>query len=106
MNTLRQNLLYYKKGLINENEFIRDTVAWSDARCSNKGLLTAELIKAIILEISKRYDSAINLSDIFPQFTPAYLSNLKKGKMQRITNKVILLCEILEINIGEYLIIK
>lgn len=105
MNELTDILRKFDHGYDNLFETKPKLIAWSDARCSTRGKLTPELIKAISQKIEDDYTTARGFCTLHATFTPGYLSNLKKGNKQRVTNKVILLCEALGIRISEFVIL-
>ncbi len=85
--------------------YISALIGWADARCETRGKLTPELIAAIQDGIKEGYFSAKHFCACHASFTPGYISNLYKGKKQRITPKVAVLCDILKIKINEFVIL-
>ncbi len=104
MNNLRQILHEYGHTIGKEN-CIDQIIGWADARCETRGKLNPELISVIKDRIREEYFTAKGFCIIHGSFTPGYISNLYKGKKQRITPKVAVLCDILKIKINEFVIL-
>ncbi len=103
MSSLRNILHEFNQTV--SNVCIDQIIGWADARCETRGKLTPELIHEILIRIKYEYGTAKEFCAANNAFTPGYISNLFKGKKQRITPKVAVLCDILKIKINEFVIL-
>jgi len=76
-------------------------IDWSNYRHQNEGLITPEL-KAAICNQLNTWGKDVNFCFKYNEFYSTYLSEIRNGKKKFITAKFIRLCNVLNIEIEDY----